>query len=635
MLISEHEIDAFREERLSPPALIDEVERSVAVLYRLGVGVGKSLAVDRLLSHPGTFSRFGLVVYAAPSWNIIRERAIVSGRMMSPASWKLLKPRPVDQCGSYAEQWEVLETRGCSAYGKGTLCSECQQGIPEAERCFWPTQFSKLDGVQLIFATEQQLVLNRMLVWMLRARTNAGRVLVILDEARLLDASFEICLAPSDLERFLEVITALQRPKGLSPATATAWRSGIELLLEGSVEEINDAQIKFPAALHRRAYLLQAEGIQTFGEDFRYIGYDLGLLPWNSGASLWKDSPGNIHFIARPYLNCHLLILSAHLSAAYAAHRLGRGSIASPCDGLEVRHSKTRILNLRNRIGADSYFKRNHKQILDLFAVLIARNISEGRTTLLVSRKKSKAFCATYLERRLKGWGVNVKFLTDSFEALPKAPDPMVIPIIHYGILGVNDYTEYESAYSLNSFYISSVELNRHVQDSEPERFRVRLKIVSGPELMRRVVIEEQGAVDLDHTTLGNIYLRKLEVDPAIQAAGRVRFLTRPREVIFFQMHNLVQDLGTCEELRTLKGLQEKLGLPPAKEIDSIVRGSQAQALMGEGLAAEDAAARIGVSRRTVFNDFRTLESAKNPTSIYIRRFCTLPPSPGREERPL
>ena len=50
--------------------------------------------------------------------------------------------------------------------------------------------------------------------------------------------------------------------------------------------------------------------------------------------------------------------------------------------------------------------------------------------------------------------------------------------------------------------------------------------------------------------------LRKLEVDPVIQAAGRVRFLTRPREVVFFQMDDLARDLGDVREVSCLADLR-------------------------------------------------------------------------------
>ena len=163
MLFTEHELESYRDKYLSPPKMVAELERRVQVLFRLGVGVGKSEAVDRLVRHPDTYQRFGLVVCAAPTWNIINERTVVADPTRSPVRSTVLRPRPADDCGDYAEEWERLEQMGCSALGKGTLCRSCQEGVAGDERCFWPTQFSNLDGYQLIFATEQQLVLNRSL----------------------------------------------------------------------------------------------------------------------------------------------------------------------------------------------------------------------------------------------------------------------------------------------------------------------------------------------------------------------------------------------------------------------------------------------------------------------------------------
>ena len=463
--VSEKDLGNFRRERLSSTSTLDDLERSVHLLYRLGVGVGKSHAADQLLTDPATYGRFDLVIYAAPSWNIINERSIVAGLEAAPVNWLVLRPRPVEACGQYAEQWTKIEESGCSAYGKGTLCRECQTNVPRSNRCFWPKQLANLKGAQLIFTTEQQIVLNRSLVWLLRLRTEARRVLVVLDEARFLDGSFEVAIEPDDLERFRDVV---QQRREIPRSLSNMWVSGIDNLLKASSSELAGLRLDFPGNLNRYAFPIQSEGIGRFGSRFRYLGYQLAAIQWGPPGERWKGLDGVIHFTARPYLNCHLLLLSAHLSSTYAAHRLGRSAMASPFEHVRFRHTGTRIVNLKNRIGADSYFRRNHRQILDVFAVLVLRNILLKRSTLLISRKKSKCFCAEYLKRRLQGWGFAVRFVTDAYDSLPNAPRSTVVPIIHYGILGVNDFTEYESAYCLNSYYVSTTELNRHVQDTEP-----------------------------------------------------------------------------------------------------------------------------------------------------------------------
>ena len=93
----------------------------------------------------------------------------------------------------------------------------------------------------------------------------------------------------------------------------------------------------------------------------------------------------------------------------------------------------------------------------------------DGRSTVTISRKKSKRLCADYLTARLAGWGIEVTFLIDEDPILPAAPDSRVIPMIHYGILGTNSYANYETVYCLNSFYIREDVLNRHLQEFEAE----------------------------------------------------------------------------------------------------------------------------------------------------------------------
>ena len=76
-----------------------------------------------------------------------------------------------------------------------------------------------------------------------------------------------------------------------------------------------EAQFSLPLGLHWHAGRIQARGLDEFGPEFRYIGYDLAQLTYSRGEERWVDGKGGIRFVARPYLGCHTLILSAHLSA--------------------------------------------------------------------------------------------------------------------------------------------------------------------------------------------------------------------------------------------------------------------------------------------------------------------------------
>ena len=63
-----------------------------------------------------------------------------------------------------------------------------------------------------------------------------------------------------------------------------------------------------------------------------------------------------------------------------------------------LSHPATRWYNIASIAGAAKYFARNARAILDFFAVMIARNIGEGRRTLLVAKKAFRGLCAEHLE---------------------------------------------------------------------------------------------------------------------------------------------------------------------------------------------------------------------------------------------
>lgn len=163
-VITEHDLGAFRRDRLAPEALLQIAQRHVRALVRLAVGVGKSQAADNLLESPALHEQFDFVIYAAPTWSILRERRIVRGAASSPVPWMKLLPRPKERCGDFADPWSHFEARGCSTYAKAVLCRQCQKIDPGPEPCQWPTQFGRIKDHRLLFCTEQQLVFNRALV---------------------------------------------------------------------------------------------------------------------------------------------------------------------------------------------------------------------------------------------------------------------------------------------------------------------------------------------------------------------------------------------------------------------------------------------------------------------------------------
>ena len=77
-------------------------------------------------------------------------------------------------------------------------------------------------------------------------------------------------------------------------------------------------------------------------------------------------------------------------------------------------------------------------------------------------------------------------------------------------------------------------------------------------------------------------------------------------------------------DLQGLAELRKTLGVPSGPEVDQLLEGDAAQRMMRAGATAEDVGRRLGISRRTVFERLRVIQSAESPLSTSIRKFCTL-----------
>ena len=84
-----------------------------------------------------------------------------------------------------------------------------------------------------------------------------------------------------------------------------------------------------------------------------------------------------------------------------------------------------------------------------------------------------------------------------------------------------------------------------------------------------------------------------------IQAAGRVRFATRPREVVTFQCSEM-PGVRLTREFRSLREARDFFGLATGSEFDRLRQQIEAERQRAEGLTVGAIAQRLGVSVRTV-----------------------------------
>jgi hypothetical protein len=607
-VVDEVGLDAFRADRLQPRFWLDELAKHERVLGNIAVGVGKSYAADLLLNCPETYEQYDVVIYVAPELNIINERAIVNGQSISLVPFKNLNSRPSVRCGALGSEWAEYERQGCSAYAKANLCAKCPHFSDIQNPCKWPYQLATdhLKDVKLFFLTDQRLAETRTLIPFLKKATGAQRMLLILDEAKCLDVTHKVVLSFSELRNFHDAVKATH---GISPKLKQVWLTGITTLLAAN-EGLHDDGWAFPKGMQEAASI-EGTGIRLFGKKFRYLGYDIGYFACSRTHERWRDSQG-IHFISRPMLSADTLVLGAHLKTPYVAHRMGIDTIHSPFDNIRFSHSGTRFYNIKNGAGMASLFssKENMPRIIEFFAALIARNIAAGKTTALVSRNKFTQSCAKMLRERLLSIGLDVDFICEGFDGLGP-PDPRVIPILHYGMLGTNTFIGYETCYCLNSYYRSNDDIINALQENLPDPDKIALCIKQDPQKYRRMIIDDPKHSYSGLDRLGDQYIAKLEADVVLQVVGRVRPFTYPREVIIFQLHDLRSELPGLVEFTSLAEAYVHFGVPHLFEFQKAVTVAQLKERKSGGVSVTKAARAMGISRSTAYR--RLKESSQNP----------------------
>src|SRR5262249_50832720 len=91
----------------------------------------------------------------------------------------------------------------------------------------------------------------------------------------------------------------------------------------------------------------------------------------------------------------------------------------------------------------------------------------------------------------------------------------------------------------------------------------------------------------------------QVEADTVLQAVGRVRPFTRPREVITFQ-HGRLPGVRHAAEFNTLEQARLFFDVQGSRQTRREGRAAQAHALRKQGLTRKQIADRLGVSERMV-----------------------------------
>jgi hypothetical protein len=340
-------------------------------------------------------------------------------------------------------------------------------------------------------------------------------------------------------------------------------------------------------------------GDEIFGYSFHNIIYDLQAFGHSSAESREKLPNGDIRFPASPFTSTSdVLLYSGTTHLSILKMRLGI-NFYSPYDNYEFKGEGTTWLNLASATGASSNFIKNAPQILDAFTQLTIQRIREGKRVLLVSKKSHVSYCVKAMNQMLVEQGVNDINVVHGEHYLEN-PDITLVPIIHYGVIGINQFEEFDCCYCLNSYYVKQGTLSDSIQDLRADSERIDVAITYSKKPRRRYgVVADDKYRFTDIAEVVNPMLQTLEMGCVIQAVGRVRPFTKTREVITYQSND---PLGTTYDIEfsNLAELREHFGLATKRTRSSNSTADNVMALSAKNLKQAEIAKQLGISVRTV-----------------------------------
>jgi len=617
---NEEQLRAFRETWSGQRMLELLKESNGQMLVNWSIGVGKSVNIDDVIEAAVSSAAYDLVVALFPTRRIIEERRWVKN---PPPGIKVinLRPRPRKKCGDKDEAWQRYEAADLGLLGRIQICGMCKH----RSKCLWPDQYGgTLEGAKVIFAAQSHLsrspsFLRNVIRW-----AGATRVLIVLDEVNVIASSYQKSIAVEDLSRFVDVLMTADIE--LNERERERLRL-VDLLCKAQTNDLQCPDWKFPWFSTDWTFAVQNKGMEKYGDKFRFLGFDLQEFSHSPLESRERTANGKIAFAAPPFIGCDLMLYSGTVHPEFAEYRLGQ-KVANPFSDYVFKHHETKWYNLASRLGTRQCFKSNAPQTLDFFAQLIAKRMKGGRRPLLIAKKCLMKFCAVELEQRLKEFGVEGVTIVYQDWGETDLNRPGIVPLINYGMIGTNIFETFDCAYCLTGYYVNEDIVDSILQDvlSSDRRISIKIKIDGRP---RRRVAEVQNSRErvYDVHRLAQLALNQQEMDCVIQAVGRVRPYTMPREVITFQCSENPQFPYT-HEFNSVGEAREYFNIPTrqAWKKDAIV--SQIQSLKKNGKKQTDVANDIDVSLCTVKRYWNN-GGYQNPSIIYYKGILT----PGLEEQ--
>jgi len=595
------QLRGFRSKQLSAEFLLSQIPENGArvPLIKGVVGVGKSTALDDIIDTALKTRRYDLIVVLAPTHKIIRERRIVKSNPGGLA-YRHLQKRPAEQCGEFRNRrWEHFEDNNMSLLAKHVICKEC----PDYGGCPWPTQVSSdLKGVQVIFAPQAYLNVMSNFIQHITRSSGAKQVLLVLDEIDFSRVTFRKSIGAKSIHQHIEILNLVPvRSDEVFRKEILETITQLKMILDSKGIGVNIDPDKFYA--HTGLALeVQRIGWERFGENYSYIGFELEQLAYSPVKSRVFTPDGSVSFSSVPSLGCHVIIFSATAIPKLLAHRLDREIIPVFHDHI-FEHNDTTWYNIVSNMGMAKYFPGNKSRILDAFAKLIIRRIKGGKKVLLICKKDQRDTCIEMLNANFKLLRAKKLSVTvaEDWIKMPEKSRKNAIPLLHYGVIGINDFETFDCAFCLMGYYLPNGFISDYFQEMYQDNNRMPITIETIDKAPYRVVCpeKEQDVIYKDYLMLGQEVLAQEEIGAVIQAVGRTRPFTNKREIILFQC-GIIPGVRNIKTFFTLEEFRIFFEITSVRQASVDNKYNRIQKLRGRGCTQRETSKITRLSLRTV-----------------------------------
>ena len=409
--------------------------------------------------------------------------------------------------------------------------------------------------------------------------------------------SFEYQVSSIQLDQFIHILSCMEDQK--SSKVTLQWIEYCKLLKMASTEDLISPTWQAPSLNTKWIVKVQSIGIKLYEGEFYFLGYLLQQFCFSIPESREKTIDNSLVFSVGPSIKEDFIIYSGTTHQSLSEFRLGK-DFAQPFKDVYFNHPDTVWYNIASLLGTRRHFPKNAKQILDFFYQLAAVRIKAGKKVLFITKKCFVSLCAIEIQRRFSDFTqLNIRVVTDGFdEELLK--NPMVVPIIHYGIIGTNLFESFDCCYCLCGFYVSEDIINSILQDTVTSNLQIPIKIETSGLPKRRIA----SATNPKHR-FSNIHqlvqhvLDYQEMGVVLQAVGRVRPYTKPREIIMFQCAEH-PDFAYTEEFNSIEEARIFFNIPTERERQKLITVMRVQIEKAKGLTQRQVAEVLKLSLRTI-----------------------------------